>query len=372
MKCIQCGVDNKLRERSANLGRCKACGHPFAFEPKTVSNPRQCTDTFFAKLIQDLSVNDTLFFTEKQLYYLLNRRIEQKANRPINGFQGTGFLLLLVGFFTIYAKAGMLLIPLGAAIWMWGWWEKRQEIRPQPKTFKVFQPTFLQWIQRWRQVNGNPEKLLSSVRPETSSTTTIAISTEVSDYSFDRVVVCEQDSIAHLLIANNLHFEHNCAVVSLNGYPFGIFDTVMEMLQRNPNLSVYALHDASPNGVKLATTLRLSQWFPNPTIAIYDLGLSPRQVMAMNNPFVLSSGASGIRAKNLPEDIRQPLSAEELNWLLAGNYLELESFVPKKLLQVVSRGISLNRQGVSASADSDSSWVDIDSDSQVFIVSSFG
>ncbi len=374
MRCIQCGIDNKLRERSANLGRCKACGHPFAFEPKTVSNPLQCTDTFFAKLIQDLSVNNTLFFTEKQLHYLLNRRLEQKANRPINALQGTGGLLLFLGFFTIYSKAGLLLIPFGAAMWLLGWWEKRQERRLQPKIFRVPHPTFVQWLQRWRQVNGDPETLLPSVRPETPSPASIAVSPEVSDYSFDRVVVCQQDIVAHLLIANNLHFEHNCAVISLNGYPFGIFDTVMEMLQRNPNLSVYALHDASPDGVQLTTTLRLSQWFPNPNIAIYDLGLSPRQALAMNNPFVLSSGASGIRANNLPEEIRQSLSEEELNWLLAGNYLELESFGPKKLLQVVSRGINLNRQGASSSNDSDSSWGDSDpySDSQIFVVSSFG
>ncbi|MGB3640647.1 MAG: hypothetical protein WBA39_24190, partial [Rivularia sp. (in: cyanobacteria)] len=83
--------------------------------------------------------------------------------------------------------------------------------------------------------------------------------------------ICDSAEVAQLLIANNFHFENNCAVLSITGYPQNIFSTVMEMLRRNPNLKVYALHDASPRGVNLINHLRTSpNWFLNTDVAIYD------------------------------------------------------------------------------------------------------
>lgn len=41
-----------------------------------------------------------------------------------------------------------------------------------------------------------------------------------------------------------------------------IFETVMQMLSRNPELQLYTLHDASPRGVSLVHQLRTSSnWF---------------------------------------------------------------------------------------------------------------
>src|SRR4028118_2346009 len=73
MKCIKCGTDNKLKDRTANRGRCMRCNHKFAFEPRAMTGVK-ITDPMFAKAIADISVNDTLFFTPKQLFYLLDQR----------------------------------------------------------------------------------------------------------------------------------------------------------------------------------------------------------------------------------------------------------------------------------------------------------
>ena len=310
------------------------------------------TDVFFAKLIQDLSVNGTLFFTEKQLYYLLNRRIVQQRLRAVEilnlliGFLGIAFFIVMMAIglslgdiFSGIARAAII-IPVMILVFGGSGWAKRKLQQQQHETFQVDRPTFLQCIQRWRQVNSMP-KLLPPPHQEASP---VAVSPEVSDYSFNRVVVCEHDSIAHLLIANNLHCERKCAVISLQGYPSRIFDTVMEMLQRNPCLSVYALYDASPAGVRLPEILRLDKWFPDPNITIYDLGLLPRQAMAINNPDAKRSDRSAQQASRIPERIRQTLSSEEMDWLLAGNYLELESFSPQNLLRGVSRGLIRSRQ----------------------------
>ena len=68
---------------------------------------------------------------------------------------------------------------------------------------------------------------------------------DLGDYSFDRAVICDRARTVDLLIANNFHFENNCAILSIGGYPKGPFELVRTMLKRNPKLQVFALHDAS-------------------------------------------------------------------------------------------------------------------------------
>jgi hypothetical protein len=98
MKCINCDASNTLKDRVANTGRCKSCNRPFAFEPTTMPDETRFTDTFFAKLVSDISAKDTLFFTPDQLYYLLNKRLISRAGNiftPLNIF-GLGFLFVLL------------------------------------------------------------------------------------------------------------------------------------------------------------------------------------------------------------------------------------------------------------------------------------
>lgn len=80
MKCIDCGTDNDLRDRTTHQGRCKNCNHPFAFEPSSVTDAKfKFTDPFFAKGIADISAKNTLFFTRKQFLYLLDKRLSSRS-----------------------------------------------------------------------------------------------------------------------------------------------------------------------------------------------------------------------------------------------------------------------------------------------------
>ncbi len=45
-------------------------------------------------------------------------------------------------------------------------------------------------------------------------------------------------------------------------------------------------------------------------------------------------------SKKLSAEIRQSLRSEELAWLDAGNFVELESFTPQMLIKVLLSGIS--------------------------------
>nr|MDJ0511126.1 hypothetical protein [Crocosphaera sp.] len=103
MRCINCGRDNKLKDRIANNGRCYYCNHPFAFEPTDMRVKAKFTDPFFAKLLTDISAENTLFFTGQQFQYFLHKRLKGKSG---NG--GCGPLIPFFIFFHII----LLAVPL--------------------------------------------------------------------------------------------------------------------------------------------------------------------------------------------------------------------------------------------------------------------
>ena len=112
MKCVNCGTDNNLKDRTANQGRCKQCNHPFAFEPTTMSGLK-ITDSMFAKALVDISVNETLYFTTKQLLYFLDTRLRKKS------FYTWLFVIIYIFsniFLTIFLVVFYLLIPNSFAV----------------------------------------------------------------------------------------------------------------------------------------------------------------------------------------------------------------------------------------------------------------
>ncbi|NEP37862.1 MAG: MFS transporter permease [Okeania sp. SIO2H7] len=254
--------------------------------------------------------------------------------------KNTAFFLFLLGIglgiFLIYF--GMRLLSIQHKI-------------PQPLQFH--QSEIPHWLSRWEEVNGEVTNVLA---PSKEMSEPIEINSEVKAYSFDRVIVCDTAEIAQFLIANNFHFEHNCAVLSIDGYPQNIFSTVMQMLKQNPDLKVYAFHSATPRGVTTINELRNSpNWFGGNNLIIYDLGLLPRHVFPSKNMWIIKSDELAGQGRKIPAEVKQTLSTDELEWLEAGFYVELESFSPRKLLQVVSQGIAKTQavaNGYSSASDS--------------------
>jgi hypothetical protein len=370
------------------------------------------TDPFFAKLLLDLSANNTLFFTPRQLYYLLDKRLRSRSGK--GGLGGSlvvilfGLLLMafasfwISGFFRLswgvvapivfiaYAAiliwgaasssvsrqvnrrtrqinikilkilaavlllvvlpisiimqsllgiGGAIGLGLGAAVLGFRQQRKQGEIFDE---FLIDQGQFDAWLNQWASVNGQPEKILPA--PPTVSLPA-APHPEVAAYSFDRVVVCNSVEIAQLLISNNFHFENNCAILTIDGYPQSIFDTTMAMLRRNPDLKVYALHDCSPTGVQMLHRLRQeNHWFPDPSISIIDVGIMPRQIINNVDASFRQSRRAARAAQDLPTDVRATLDPEDAVWLDIGCYLDLESFPPQQLIQILQRTISHSQE----------------------------
>lgn len=374
MKCIKCQTDNKLKDRQASGGRCTKCSHPFTFDPKAGAGV-DFTDTLFANVVAKTSVNNTLFFTPRQLFYSLeNRRLDTSKKIRVGGcalivisivsiiiFFSTRGAAFLFGFFVLLG-AGIALMKESVVKWL---------LRNRPKEAKGSVDQFKGWIDAWVKNNGAIEKLLPLPQAKKEQA---KISDDIKAYSFDRVIVCERATTAQFLIANNFHFEHNCAVLSGDRYPQNIFDTVMEMLRRNPSLKVYALHNASAAGVQLAYHLSNDPaWFKDwPGAEVFDIGLMPRQVIG-KRMFVEQSEGSGQFAKqNLAVGVRLLLTVEELRWLEDGHYVDVESLAPQGLLRMVTQGIALSRDPRAQGVLADPTAAAYDGGTFIFISDSFG
>ncbi|MFN0122925.1 MAG: hypothetical protein ACKV2V_20690, partial [Blastocatellia bacterium] len=305
---------------------------------------------FYKNALDAVSANDSLHFTPRQFYYLLNER-RAKAKDPLKKLGavmlGIGGFLSIPLFITaiktglawplllsmLTAIAGGVLLASPARRWL------RQG---KPRDLLITSFEFDGWLARWTSINGGLSRLLKApaltARPA-------RVSEELTAYSFDRAVICQHDTIAQFLIANNFHFEHNCAVLSLNKYPRNLFDTVMAMLRRNPSLSVYTLHDASVEGVRMTHQLTQDpEWFGGmPGVRFFDLGLTPRQVIGKAMYVRQDARATAGAIEQLPAAVRAGLDEKEIEWLRGQHCVELESILPQRLLQIITIGIARSR-----------------------------
>ncbi len=405
MECINCNTKNSLKERQENEGKCKKCEHEFVFEPAEMNPRVRITDDLFEDVIADISANYTLFFTPIQLHYSLERRLRSNLSRdnPILAYLCWGGLLvsvsisivnclelavalvvpILVILYTVFA----IIVVAQPAISSQANRQIRQDnvknlkilaviifvfgiplsiitktfigltgsiclgiiaawlsfaFKPQQSMifngFLLDRKDFHTWLNRWISINDFPDKIL--VLPKIS-TTQVTSKPKAIAYEFDRVVVCDSPKIAKLLLKNNFHFENNCAVMAIDRYPQNIFASIKEMLDRTPDLKVFAFHDCSPQGLKMMRHLRTEKiWFPDLEIPIISAGILPRHIMNDPDKMVSQSAESISASQKLAPNVRNILDPTELAWLDAGYYLELESFSPQELIEILQQAIN--------------------------------
>jgi hypothetical protein len=391
MKCIYCDKDSTKSQRKD--GRCPKCKRMFAYEPFEMAtlycqkcsdrNPvstlagnicRNCgtkikysvkrynkaviSDKAFAAAINAVSEGNTLFFTPKQLYYQLFRPRTKPRDIKVGGAVGGAFgtimrffyfTLIIAAFILIFLNADTVqgigvvvpyLIGLGTAfvllaglhIIVKGMLPSAQKVKSLADrplmNYDYFKTTLLD---RWIQVHGMPAKMLpEGGRPRPAGRQPAA--PDVAQYSFDRLLVVDSDETADMLLANNLHFETNTPIVSINAYPQDVFENVMDMVRRNPNLKVFCLHDATPEGCLLPLRLREdARWFSNAQIKVLDIGLRPRNVGKLT--FMQVSKVETKRA--LPPELERMLTPGERKWLEGGNRGELAALKPASLMKSV-------------------------------------
>lgn len=335
MKCIYCGTNGKYSERKTNGGRCVSCSHLFAYEP--MSDPYKITDGFFQNLIKRVSSDGATRFTERQLWYELLIRIDKKPfwKPPWGGRFGISLAGVVVGLplSGAFPPIGVPIVIGSVAGCIYSSVKNRKEPFRRPPPIRLsFEEFRANYLQKWISVHGAIAGLLPPVvraraleRP---------LPSELLSYSFDRAVVVDRAETAAMLIANNFHFENNCAILTPDGYPEDVFGVVMEMLRGNPNLEVFTVHDASREGAAVPAHLRAPGWFPDRSVRIVDLGLLPEHAIASNLPVL--AGLPG----PLDPAVRARMSHSDSLWLESGQQVELAALRPAKLMRAIFQGIT--------------------------------
>ena len=329
MKCIKCATDSKYSERTS--GSCPKCHARFAFEPKSGD---VFTDPAFAAAIDRVSAHDAVRFTASNLYYELARTKRSKASSKVVAVVA-GIVISLIGaVVAASAQSAMVLIialVIALAIVVLG-------VVSKPRPTPAFTNTaFLSMLEKWVSAHGKLPKLVRRVPPEVGNQTKKDLPRELATYSFDRAVICDRPETVDLLLANNFHFENNCAILAVTHYPKAVFGPVLEMLRRNPKIEVYALHDASSAGHSLARTLATSpEWFRG-IGRVTDVGILVRHAMKMRG---LWQEELSSRAPTFTD-----LSAAENAWL-SRYVLELAAIRPEQVIKRLFRAMTQPGQQV--------------------------
>lgn len=304
MRCIRCSADCRYKDRPG--GRCPSCKAAFAFEPQ---NGDPVTDAGFQSAIDAVSSMGTVRFLPDHVYYEIARR--KRRNPAIrNALYAASALGLAAA--VVNPVVGLV---LAAAFGGFGtaWWPTKHA--------RLSRLAFEALWQRWLDTHGAPRGLI--VRSKTTPATPYRGHPDIPSYSFDRAVVCDRSSTVDVLLANSFHFENNCAVLSVDGYPAHAFDLVRQMLANNPRLVVYALHDASHDGCSLAHRLASDpEWFRG-RARVVEVGLRPAHAQALRGVWQPAEPARGERAGT---------TATERKWL-DRHALELAAIRPEQVIK---------------------------------------
>lgn len=326
MICIRCQHDSKYPERK-DTHACPNCGGRFAFEPRE-NDP--FTDMAFQKAIDKVSAGGQVKWGVEHLYYELCRK-----PRIANAKVALLVMLLFIGFFMGFvvgqAAPAVLIVYVPAILLL------LYMIAANMGTKMLPRGDFERMWDRWGTVHGKPKGVIA--RKPQDDKPARAPDPDIGDYSFDRAVICDRARTVDLLLANNFHFENNCAVLSMGGYPQQAFETVRRMLRRNPRLEVYTLHDITPEGCRMAHRLANDPaWFKGLGIRIVDVGLRPAHASPFHKLFEKS-------AQDVPSG--GGISPDEAKWL-SQHRLELAVIRPEQIVKRLFRAMSQTQQAARA------------------------
>lgn len=338
MKCLNCQTNSLYRARSG--GKCPQCQKEFVFEPKR-GDP--FTDTAFEAALNRVSAKNTLFYHPRHLYFELARRrftVLNKTLTPLGAtigvlFGGIFFGVFLSFFIGAFLKGVWLWLLQGVYVLFVFRMIRKARAKVASPAIRLEWKVFQKQLKRWKAVQEpSMPMLLPDLAPERPRLPAAKAEHDLLDYNVDRLILCDKAEMVDFLLANQFHLEQKCAILAFNGYPRDRFEEIKAMLQRNPNLMVYVIHNASTNGCRIAAELKRPEWFPQ--ARIFDLGLHPRQAQKFVGLF---------EPANSPPVTISGLSDEDLAWL--GEWkLDLMALPPASLLKHLRGQISQHQQAI--------------------------
>lgn len=149
-------------------------------------------------------------------------------------------------------------------------------------------------------------------------------------YALPRLLVCQDRSIARMLLSNHVHLEAGCPVLAaIDALPLA--PRLVAALERAEGATVQVLHDASPEGIELPARIRAALGRV-PGIRVASIGLVPRHAVALRLP-------TGRGPAPVPPLGPWPpaLRPQEAAWLARGRFAQVAAVSPPRLVRTVLR-----------------------------------
>ena len=264
MKCPQCSRNHRLGKYGMKCG----CNYHFCFNPKA-QGTLGLTDGKFLACVRAASQNDTTYFTRNQLYAVYCRRLRKS---PIPSLVIGGVLLMVAagtyfiarhdnpevrGVDYVLGVAGIIVIGFGQYI-------ARQGIPRQ-----YFDFVLGRWLGHGRKLDRLLEQpSLHEPPPEWNEL-------DIYDYGVERLLIVEHDLLVDLFVKNGVHAEQRMLVISESGYPDYLMEVARRLLDEQPDLPVFLLHDATAHGTAMQARLLSSGMLPVESHPLVDLGMRP-------------------------------------------------------------------------------------------------
>jgi hypothetical protein len=98
---------------------------------------------------------------------------------------------------------------------------------------------------------------------------------DIYDYGVERLLIVERDLLVDLFVKNGVHAEQRMLVISESGYPDYLLPVATRLLQEQPDLPVFLLHDATTHGAAMEDRVTSNGLLPLDGHPLTDLGMFP-------------------------------------------------------------------------------------------------
>lgn len=293
MKCLKCGHDQK---RGREGMTCTSCATFFIFDPKS---DNCLTDSRWAALVARTSAHGRYPYFESQLR-VNHAQLGHKVSsvREIGRIFFIAFMVLCaISWGAIMRGAHddrslilAIISPLGVVVSLYSL------IRGVPG--KKFALEFDDHLRRWRarhELDGMLPNTTRQLEHEPKKTA----EEDIYDYGVECVLLVSEPSWVDFFVLGGFHAAQRCLVLCINGYPSYLTPELEKIIQLQPSVPVFLLHDVHERPDQVASMARRQL----PAIegkALMNISLQPGDLWQMEKMKPL---VKLCQAVNIPESL---------------------------------------------------------------------